>query len=140
VTASLVIATLVFLPFGVAQAPSVIPSAEVVVAVVLLGVVCTAVAFLIFFKLIAEIGAARATVITYVNPAVAVLLGVLVLDEPFTMAIAIGSLLVLAGSVLATAGAKPATRSGEQRVGGSADATPDQDQDQALADCRIPEP
>ena len=55
-----------------------------------------------FFALIAEIGPTRSTVITYVNPAVAVLLGVTLLDEDFTAATAIGFVLILAGSVLAT--------------------------------------
>ena len=63
---------------------------------------CTAVAFLVFFALIAEVGPTRSTVITYVNPAVAVLLGVTLLDESFTVATAVGFVLILAGSVLAT--------------------------------------
>jgi drug/metabolite transporter (DMT)-like permease len=66
-------------------------------------VICTAVAFLVFFALIAEVGPARATVITYVNPAVALLLGVIVLDESFTVATGVGFALILLGSVLATA-------------------------------------
>jgi drug/metabolite transporter (DMT)-like permease len=69
-----------------------------------LGVICTAVAFLVFFALVAEVGASRATVITYVNPAVAVLLGVLVAGEPLTVGIAVGFPLVLLGSFLATRG------------------------------------
>ncbi|MBO0776755.1 MAG: DMT family transporter, partial [Actinobacteria bacterium] len=71
------------------------------------GAVCTATAFVLFFKLIEEPGPARATVITYVNPAVAVALGVSVLGEPLTPAIAGAFVLILAGSVLATrAGAR----------------------------------
>jgi drug/metabolite transporter (DMT)-like permease len=66
-------------------------------------VICTAVAFLVFFALIAESGPARATVITYINPAVAITLGVLLLNEPFTAGMAIGFPLVILGSVLATA-------------------------------------
>jgi len=72
-----------------------------------LAVICTAVAFLVFFQLIAEVGPARSTVITYVNPAVAVLLGVLILDEAFTAATAVGFVLILAGSVLATSRKAP---------------------------------
>ena len=64
--------------------------------------VCTALAFVVFFALIAEVGPVRATVITYVNPAVAVLLGVTLLGEPFTAGTAIGFVLILAGCVLAT--------------------------------------
>jgi drug/metabolite transporter (DMT)-like permease len=67
-----------------------------------LAVVCTAAAFLVFFALIAEVGPTRAMVITYINPAVAILLGVALLDERFTLGMAIGFPLVLAGSVLAT--------------------------------------
>ncbi|TFV91612.1 EamA family transporter [Blastococcus sp. CT_GayMR20] len=67
-----------------------------------LGVVCTALALALFFSLIREVGPQRALVITFVNPAVAVLLGVLLLDEPFTLGIAIGLPLVLVGCVLAT--------------------------------------
>ena len=77
-----------------------------------LAVVCTAVAFLVFFALIAEIGPTRSTVITYVNPAVAVLLGVTLLDEDFTAATAVGFVLILAGSVLATRRATVATPAG----------------------------
>jgi drug/metabolite transporter (DMT)-like permease len=79
------------------------PSAEAVAAVAGLAVLCTAVAFVIFFALILEVGPARSTVVTYVNPLVAVLLGVVLLNEPFTVGIAVGLPLILAGSVLATA-------------------------------------
>lgn len=71
-------------------------------ALAALGVICTAAAFLIFFRLIAEVGPARATVITYVNPAVAVALGVVVLGEHLTPAMGAAFVLILGGSVLAT--------------------------------------
>jgi drug/metabolite transporter (DMT)-like permease len=100
--AALAVSTVVYLPFGIAEAPSAWPSAKVVLSVVGLAVICTALAFLVFFALIAEVGAARSTVITYVNPAVAVLLGVLILGESFTVTIALGFALILLGSVLAT--------------------------------------
>ena len=112
IAVSLTVSALVYLPFGVAQAPSTMPSTRVVAAVVALAVLCTALAFLLFFALIAEVGAARAVVITYVNPAVALLLGVLLLDERFTVATAVGFSLILVGCVLATgrsAQAAPAT-------------------------------
>ena len=102
VAASLLVSAVVYLPFGVAQAPPGMPSAPVVAAVVTLGVICTAAAFVLFFRLIAEVGPARATVITYVNPAVALVLGVVVLDEAFTIVTAIGFALILLGSVLGT--------------------------------------
>jgi drug/metabolite transporter (DMT)-like permease len=65
-------------------------------------VVATAIAFLIFFALVAEVGPSRMTVITFVNPAVAVLLGVVVLSEPITWGLVLGFPLVLLGSYLAT--------------------------------------
>ena len=67
-----------------------------------LAVICTALAFMVFFALIREVGAARALVFTYVNPAVALAAGVLVLDEPLTPWNLGGLALILAGSVLAT--------------------------------------
>jgi len=102
VAASLALAAVVTLPLGVAQAPGHWPSARVLAAVAVLAAVCTALAFVLFLRLVAEVGPPRATVITYVNPAVAILLGVLLLDEPFTPAVGIGFVLVLTGSVLAT--------------------------------------
>lgn len=102
VAAALALTTVAYLPHGVAQLPDRWPPAGAVASVLVLAVLCTAVAFLLFFALIDEVGPVRATVITYLNPAVAVLLGVAFLDEPFTAGISIGFVLVLAGSVLAT--------------------------------------
>ena len=95
-------AALVYAPFAALTWPRHVPSPEVLAALAALGAVCTAAAFLIFFRLIAEVGPARATVITYVNPAVAVALGVLVLGEHLTAAIGVSFVLILGGSVLAT--------------------------------------
>ena len=83
-----------------------------------LGVVCTAVAFLVFFALIREIGPVRATVITYVNPAVAVTLGVLLLHERLTGGIAAGFVLILCGSVLAARAAPARDLERESDLGG----------------------
>ena len=69
---------------------------------VVLAVVCTAVAFLVMFALIAEAGPARMTLITYINPVVAILLGALILDEPITVGLAIGFPLIIIGSILGT--------------------------------------
>jgi drug/metabolite transporter (DMT)-like permease len=101
IAASLTITALVYAPFAAFELPKHV-RADVVLSVVGLGVVCTALAFLIFFALIAEVGPVRATVITYVNPAVAAVLGVSLLSERFTVGMAIGFALVLSGSVLAT--------------------------------------
>jgi drug/metabolite transporter (DMT)-like permease len=102
VTASLVLTAIGYAPAGVLQLPHHAPSVQVILAVAALGLVCTAVAFLLFFALIAEVGPIRATVITYVNPAVALGLGVVVLGEAFTAATAAGFALILLGSFLAT--------------------------------------
>jgi drug/metabolite transporter (DMT)-like permease len=99
---ALAITAIAYAPFAVAQWPHSVPRIDAVAAVIVLAVVCTALAFLLFFALIAEIGPVRATVITYINPAVAAVLGVIVLRENFTVGMAIGFVLVLAGSVLAT--------------------------------------
>ena len=107
ITVSLLVTTLVYLPIGLAQAPAEWPSAKVSWSVVGLAVVCTAVAFVVFFELIAEVGPTRSTVITYLNPAVALLLGVAILDESFTVATAAGFALILLGSVLATRRSAP---------------------------------
>ncbi len=99
---SLALCAVVYVPIAAAQWPSAVPSTNVLVGVVVLGTVCTAAAFLVFAALIAEIGPVRATVITYVNPAVAAVLGVLVLNETFSLAMGIGFALVILGSTLAT--------------------------------------
>ncbi len=98
----LTIATAVYAPFAALWWPGTVPSAAVLGSLAGLGVLCTAVAFILFFGLIAEVGPARATVITYLNPAVAVTLGVVVLGEPLTPQIVGSFVLILAGSVLAT--------------------------------------
>lgn len=100
--ASLALTAVVYLPIGVAQWPSEMPSTTVLVSVLILGVICTAAAFLVFAALIGETGPVRATVITYVNPAVAAVLGVLILNETFTVAMGVGFALVILGSMLAT--------------------------------------
>ena len=110
ITGSLMLATVIYLPF----APFLLPesvSLEAGASVVGLGVLCTAAAFIVFFALIAEVGPARATVITYVNPAVAIVLGALVLDEPLTLGMLLGFPLVIAGSFLGTMKAKTAPAS-----------------------------
>ena len=82
--------------------PSEMPSTQVLLALTGLAVICTALAFIVFFALIREIGAARALVFTYVNPAVALLAGVIVLSEPLTAWNVAALALILAGCVMAT--------------------------------------
>jgi len=102
VAASLVVTALAYAPLASRQLPPTVPSPRVLLAVAVLAVVCTALAFLLFFALIGEAGPVRATVITYFNPAVALLLGVTLLREPFTLGAVIGFSLILVGSLLAT--------------------------------------
>jgi drug/metabolite transporter (DMT)-like permease len=99
----LTLAALVYAPAAVMTRPSAIPSPQVLSALAGLGVVCTAIAFVAFLELIKEAGPTRATVITYVNPAVAVAAGAAFLDESLTPGILAAFALILAGSVLATA-------------------------------------
>jgi drug/metabolite transporter (DMT)-like permease len=98
----------VYAPVAFLQRPATMPGPDVLAAIAILGVVCTAAAFVVFAALIGEIGTVRATVVTYVNPAVASVLGVVVLAETFTPAMALGLGLVLAGSAVATRGGSAA--------------------------------
>ena len=82
-------------------------SADVVASVVVLGLVCTALAFVLFFRLIALAGPVRATVITFINPAVAIGLGLVVLSEPLTWGMVLGFPLVLLGAYWATRSPAP---------------------------------
>jgi drug/metabolite transporter (DMT)-like permease len=104
IAAALVVNTLIYAPIAWATRPTAPVPATAWASMAVLGVLCTAVAFVFLFALIGEVGAPRAQVITYVNPAVAVVLGVMVLGEPITLGIAIGFPLVLLGSWLATRG------------------------------------
>jgi drug/metabolite transporter (DMT)-like permease len=107
IAASLGVATVILMPAGIWSLPARMPSPLVLASLVVLGVVCSAVALSLFFYLIAHIGAARAAVITYVNPAVAALLGVTVLHESFGAGAVLGLALILLGSWLATHSGKP---------------------------------
>jgi drug/metabolite transporter (DMT)-like permease len=107
VAASLAVATLLITPFALADVPDSVPSADTLASVAVLGLVCSALAFLFFFRLIAEIGPARATIFTYINPVVALALGVTILDESVTTGVVVGLLLIVAGSWLSTDGRLP---------------------------------
>ena len=105
---SLAMSALLYLPVAILQWPSAMPSSNALASIAILGLVCTALAFVLFAELITAVGPVRATLITYINPAVAATLGVLILAEPFTPAMALGFVLVIAGSVLANR--RPASR------------------------------
>jgi drug/metabolite transporter (DMT)-like permease len=102
VAASLGVASIVLLPFAIASWPTHRVQPEAWVAIAVLGIVCTALGLIVFFRLIAEAGPARAAVITYINPLVAVLVGVLTLGERLSAASLVGLLLILLGSWLST--------------------------------------
>jgi drug/metabolite transporter (DMT)-like permease len=102
VAASLVVASILLLPLGALAAPDHVPSALSLAAVAALGIACTALALYLYFYLINVAGAARASVVAYINPAVAAAIGVLVLDEPFGVATGVGMAMILFGSWLAT--------------------------------------
>jgi drug/metabolite transporter (DMT)-like permease len=102
VVASLVLTAIVYAPLAAFRWPASMPSAHVIESVLGLAVICTALAFILFFALIREVGPVRATVITYVNPAVAAVVGVAFLDETISVGMILGFTLVIVGSVLAT--------------------------------------
>jgi drug/metabolite transporter (DMT)-like permease len=106
VSAALLLSSLAWAPYGLTHWPRHI-AASGIASIAVLGLVCTALAFVLFFSLISEIGPNRATVITYVNPAVAVALGLLLLNEQFTAGMGIGFPLILTGSVLAASTGRP---------------------------------
>jgi len=124
---SLSICAVVYAPIALVQRPAVMPGAGALEAIAILAVVCTALAFLLFAALIEEIGPVRATVITYVNPAVAGLLGVVLLREPFTVVMGAGFGLVILGSVLATRPSPATVEASRTGVGDDQPAEPGMD-------------
>jgi drug/metabolite transporter (DMT)-like permease len=102
---SLLVASVILLIPALIDLPATLPSAAALASIAVLGVVCTAVAMLLMFYLVHHAGASRASVITYINPVVATLLGVLVLHEHLGIGGFIAFALILLGSWLATRGA-----------------------------------
>ncbi|GAA3646571.1 EamA family transporter [Nocardioides ginsengisoli] len=100
---ALSLTALVYAPFGLAHPPTDLP-AKAWLSVAVLALVCTALAFVIFLELIKVAGPTRSTIITYVNPAVAISLGVLLLDEKITTGMLVGFPLILVGCVIAAGG------------------------------------
>ena len=110
VAASCSIATIMLLPVAVLRLPNRVPDLQVLASLLVLGLICTALAYLTFFALIAEVGASRGTVFTYINPAISVLLGISILGEPLNLAIIVGFLLIIIGSWFSTGGILPSRR------------------------------
>ncbi len=113
------IASVLLLPGALLDLPSRVPSAGAIVCVVVLGLLCTAAAFVILTVLIREAGTGRAMVITYVNPVVAVALGVALLGEQPGAGAVAGLLLILAGSWLSTGGRLPPMRRRSALIAGA---------------------
>ena len=96
------ISSVIFAPFAYLSRPDSLPSLDVTLATIGLGVLCSGMAFWVFFLVLAEIGPARASLVVYPNTAVAVVLGIIMLSEPITLAILVGLPLVLIGSYFAS--------------------------------------
>ena len=107
VTIECIVSTILLAPLAALRLPDRMPSLEVMVSLLVLGLVCTALAYLTFFALIAEVGTSRGVVFTYINPIISVLLGVLLLSESFNISTVVGLLLILLGSWLSTSGTNP---------------------------------
>ena len=108
--ASLGVATLILLIPAAFDLPRQMPSGLALASIAVLGLICTAVAMLLMFHLVRHAGASRAAVITYINPVIATLLGVLVLHEPLGIAGCMAFATILLGSWLATRGAAARAR------------------------------
>jgi drug/metabolite transporter (DMT)-like permease len=107
VASNLLISAVVWLPFALASLPTHGPGANAVLSLIVLGVGGTGLAFLMFYTSIAEVGPAKASIVSYVAPAFAVVYGVLLLDEDLTAGTIGGLVLILAGSWLAASGRLP---------------------------------
>lgn len=104
---SLALAAVVLTPLAALDAPTAVPPAGALAAIVVLGLVCTAAAFVAFAELVRTAGPTRATIVTYVNPVIALGLGVTLLGEQPGAGAIVGLVLILAGSWLSTDGRLP---------------------------------
>jgi drug/metabolite transporter (DMT)-like permease len=101
-TGSLVAATLLLLPLALLYWPATPPSSQSWLSAVLLGVICTGVAYILYFRLLGRIGPSKTLAVTYLIPAFGVLWGHLLLDEPVTASMVVGCTVILLGTTLAT--------------------------------------
>lgn len=102
IAAAMLVNTIIFAPIAALTWPSEPIPPRAWISVLILGAICSALAFIVFFRLIAEVGPSRTTLITYINPVVAVILGIVVLSEPLTLGMVAALPLILLGSWLAT--------------------------------------
>ncbi len=108
IAVSLTVVAVLYLPFALMSLPDQTPRLNPALAVLGLALICTGLAFIVFFRLIDEVGPTRAGLITFANPVVAVALGSVFLDEVITIVTVLGFILVLAGCWLATRPSRPA--------------------------------
>jgi drug/metabolite transporter (DMT)-like permease len=104
---AMLITAVIYIPVAFIEWPEQVPTTKSLLALLALGIFPTAIAFVVFFKVIVDLGPTRASLVTYINTAVAVLLGIVILGEPLTMGIILGLPLILFGSY--TAGKKSST-------------------------------
>jgi drug/metabolite transporter (DMT)-like permease len=97
---AMVCTAIIYIPVGIIQWPTYAPNTSAIWSLIILGIFPTAIAFVVFFKVIVDVGPTRASMVTYINTAVAVLLGIVVLGEPLTLGIGLGLPLILIGSYL----------------------------------------
>ena len=121
-TASAVMGAVILLPFAAFQMPEEMPSWKAIGSIVVLGVLGTAFALLLYYRLLTSYGAARASLVTYLLPPVALVYGVLILDEQITLNAALGLVLILAGVALGSGAARGLRRRGREAE--AAPATP----------------
>jgi drug/metabolite transporter (DMT)-like permease len=113
-TASSIAGAVILLPIAVFQLPEAMPSWEAIGSIVALGVFGTAIALLFFYRLLNRYGAARASLVTYLLPPVALVYGVLILDEQVTLNAALGLVLILAGVALGSGAVRLLRRRGRE--------------------------
>jgi drug/metabolite transporter (DMT)-like permease len=123
-TASSVMGALILLPFAAFQVPDQMPSWQALGSIVVLGVMGTAFALLLFYRLLTSYGAARASLVTYLLPPVALFYGVVFLDEAIPLNAALGLVLILAGVALGSGAARGLRRRGREPEAEAAPATP----------------
>ncbi len=114
---SLAMVAVIYTPFALVSLPADLaagPTPQSWISIVILGVVCSALAFVLYFALIREVGPRRSTLITYLNLLVAAILGVLFLAEPITPGILVGLPLIVVGSYLAGRDREPYVRKRER--------------------------
>ena len=113
---SITVTAVITLPLALATLPSAVPGLRAVLSVLVLGAVGTALAFVIFYKLINEVGAGRASLVSYLAPGVALFYGALLLDEAITVAAIAGLALILGGVAIASRPRVTPSESAEPRA------------------------